>query len=63
MTVWCNDPQHEARRARERAEGITLHGEWWSPRDLETGKPCIICGAPVDRFGNGHDRDCMGLDG
>jgi hypothetical protein len=24
-----------------------------------TDEPCIVCGAPVDRFGLGHDRGCI----
>ena len=66
MTVTCNDPAHELRRAEEQ------HGR--SSRvyqdalvrlrasiDRHYGTPCIICGAPIVN-GYGHDAGCMGLD-
>lgn len=73
MTVTCNDPRHEARRrmraeyAREGIDLTELYGamygdEWWSPADLRDGKPCLICGAPINAAGDGHDDGCMGLD-
>lgn len=24
--------------------------------------PCILCGAPINDRGEGHDPECMGLD-
>jgi len=26
------------------------------------GTPCLICGAPINSAGDGHDEGCMGLD-
>lgn len=70
MTVTCNDPMHQARRQVEalaeqyRASG-DLHqaGFWQELADRRTeAEPCLICGAPIDKAGNGHDPGCMGLD-
>ena len=61
MTVTCNDPRHDARRrmraeyAREGIDLTELH------RAL-SGEPCLICGAPINSNGEGHDDGCMGLD-
>jgi hypothetical protein len=44
----CNDPEHEAARARQR-ELIA---------DAEHGTPCLVCGAPILN-GIGHDAGCM----
>ena len=73
MTVTCNDPRHEARRAAERdafisdvllldqrPENEPTADELWA--DAEYGTPCLICGAPINSAGEGHDPDCMGLD-
>lgn len=46
----CNDPEHNAERARE-AERIA---------DMRYGTPCIACGAPI-RGGAGHDDGCAAL--
>lgn len=29
--------------------------------DREYGTPCLICGAPINSEGEGHDPGCMGL--
>jgi hypothetical protein len=31
-------------------------------RLIEDTEPCLLCGAPIDVDGNGHDDSCMGLD-
>lgn len=65
MTVSCNDPRHEARREMERrAERYSRYpvlarlAEQMADRTY--GTPCIICGAPINSAGEGHDPDCMG---
>ena len=47
--------------------------DWWafSPAALPTDTadamrqweitPCLICGAPITPFGDGHDEGCMGV--
>lgn len=51
------------------AHGGKCHHHRFGPccRDVVTdeacGTPCLICGAPINGAGEGHEPGCMGLDG
>ena len=63
MTVTCNDPGHEARRrAAMRDEYLRLGIDLTDLHAAMYGEPCLICGAPINSNGEGHDDGCMGLD-
>lgn len=61
MSVSCNDPAHEARRREERARAAFERAGRLGHElaDALYGTPCLVCGAPIDRNGDGHDPGCM----
>lgn len=72
MTVTCNDPQHEAKRRFQRVQAevraqkarhaVPSIRQAVAVVDAIYGTPCLVCGAPINNRGEGHDPGCMGFD-